>query len=132
MLELLAAEPGHRVLDVGAGSAWTTALLAHVVGPTGEVVGVERVPTLVAAARARGLTVHQAAPGVLGWPAGAPYDRILVSAGATDLPAALVGQLAPGGVMVIPVRGEMLRVIAADEGPVVERHGRYVFVPLVP
>ena len=132
MLELLALEPGQRVLDVGAGSGWTTALLGHLVGPAGEVVAVERVPELVDTARARGLPVHLAAPGVLGWPSRAPYDRILVSASANELPAALVGQLAPGGVMVIPVRSDMLRVTATAADPEVERHGRYLFVPLVP
>lgn len=132
MLELLDARPGERVLDVGAGSGWTTALLAHLVGPDGEVVGVERVPELVDLARERGLPVREATPGVLGWPAGAPYDRILVSADASELPGQLVEQLAPGGVMVVPVRGDMLRVIAGEDGPVVEHHGRYMFVPLMP
>ncbi len=65
---------------------------------------------------------------MLGWPAEAPYDRVLVSAMPTSLPAELVGQVADDGVMVIPVAGEMLRV--TNPGAVVTRHGRYSFVPL--
>ncbi|HJQ05925.1 MAG TPA: protein-L-isoaspartate O-methyltransferase [Nocardioides sp.] len=136
MLGLLDARPGDRVLDVGAGSGWSTALLARLVAPGGTVVGVELVPELAAACRARLATeprieVHEATRGVLGWPAGAPYDRVLVSADAPSLPEDLVDQLAPDGVMVVPVAGEMLRVTRTEEGPEVEAHGRYLFVPLI-
>lgn len=134
MLDLLAPEPGDHVLDVGAGSGWTTALLAWLVGPSGSVVGVERVPELVASARER-LTgtavIHEADPHVLGWPAAAPYDGILVSAEAQHLPEMLVDQLAIDGRMVIPVDGVMLTVTRTADGPSVARHGRYLFVPLI-
>jgi len=136
MLELLDARPGDRVLDVGCGSGWTTALLAELVGRAGSIVGVEIVPEVLALSAANvgdapGIELHLAESGVLGWPAGAPYDRILVSADAAELPDELVTQLSPGGVLVGPVRGEMLRVRRRPgEPPGVERHGRYVFVPL--
>lgn len=139
MLELLDVCPGQRVLDVGAGSGWTTAILAHLTGPTGSVVGVERVPALVEMATANvgraGMPwarVVCARPGVFGVPDEAPFDRILVSAEPDHLPAELVAQLADGGVMVIPVGGRMLRVVATAAGPEVERSGYYRFVPLVP
>lgn len=138
MLELLEVADGDRVLDVGAGSGWTTALLAWLCGPRGRVVGVERVPALVdvgvANVRACGMPwahVTDARPGQLGSPAHAPFDRILVSAEPQELPGELVAQLAPGGVLVIPVAGTMLRVTARGDGPVVERHGHYRFVPLI-
>ena len=137
MLRLLGPRPGDRVLDVGSGSGWTTALLARLVGPDGTVVGVERIPELVTESRANlgdrfpTAELHQAEPGVLGWPARAPYDRVLVSAAAPAVPPALLEQLTVGGVLVAPVDGVMLRVVLSPEGPVVEQHGRYLFVPLI-
>ncbi len=139
MLRLLEIRHGQRVLDVGCGSGWTTALLAHLVGPAGSVLGVELEPELAAWGRANVLAadvpwarVEPALPGVLGWPDGAPYERVLVSAEPATLPDALVQQLVPGGVMVIPVAGRMLRVLRPEQGPLtVERLGRYRFVPLL-
>ena len=138
MLRLLEVGVGHRVLDVGAGSGWTTALLAHLTGPTGEVVGVERVPELVefgaanlAATGRRWATIEPARKGVLGQPERAPYDRILVSAAARTLPEELVSQLADGGRLVVPVDGTMLLVVTSGEDRVVTRHGSYRFVPLL-
>jgi protein-L-isoaspartate(D-aspartate) O-methyltransferase len=138
MLELLDVQEGHRVLDVGSGSGWTTALLARLTGPAGWVLGVERVPELVrfgaANVEAAGMPwahVRQARAGTLGAPEDGPFDRILVSAQAQELPGPLVDQLAGEGVLVAPVAGRMLRVHAGPDGPAVEEHGHYRFVPLV-
>jgi protein-L-isoaspartate(D-aspartate) O-methyltransferase len=138
MLRLLDADLGHRVLDVGAGSGWTTALLAHVVGPTGLVIGVELLPELATwgeenLRRTSGpwASVRTATPGVLGVPEQAPYDRILVSAAADDVPEELVGQLAPEGRMVVPARGRMTLVVAGPDSIRTSHHGTYRFVPLI-
>lgn len=140
LLRHLDVRAGLRVLDVGCGSGWTTALLAHLVGPEGEVVGVEIVPELVAFGRsnlekvgAPGARIEPADPEVLGRPAGAPYDRILVSAEAKEVPAALVGQLAEDGVLVVPVAGRLavVRRSGPHAEPEVRLAGRYAFVPLL-
>lgn len=138
MLELLDVAPGQSVLDVGCGSGWTTALLGHLVGPEGHVVGVEIVPELVTWGRQNLASyampwtrIEQAAEGVLGVPDLGPYDRVLVSAEASDLPATLVGQLIVGGLMVVPVRGRMTLVRRTAGEPEVQHAGWYSFVPLI-
>jgi protein-L-isoaspartate(D-aspartate) O-methyltransferase len=137
MLGLLEVRPGQRVLDVGAGSGWTTALLAHLTGPTGTVVGVELEPDLAAWGEQNlrrtaysWASIRGAEPGVLGVPGEGPYDRILVSADAHEVPAALLDQLAEDGRMVLPVRGTMTLVERADSRVRETHHGRYRFVPL--
>ena len=137
MLRLLEVGPGQRVLDVGSGSGWTTALLAHLVGPTGSVLGVELEPSLVtfgsdnlAATGQPWASIRAADPGVLGAPDHAPYDRILVSAEPAALPRALVDQIADGGRLVIPVRGTMTLVTREGDETSETHHGSYRFVPL--
>ncbi len=137
MLRLLRVQPGHHVLDVGSGSGWTTALLAHLVGPSGSVVGVELEPSLVefgatnlAATDQPWASIRAATPGVLGVPDRAPYDRILVSAEPATLPRALVDQLGDKGRLVIPVRGTMTLVTRSGDEVRQSHHGSYRFVPL--
>jgi protein-L-isoaspartate(D-aspartate) O-methyltransferase len=137
MLRLLDVRRGQRVLDVGAGSGWTTALLAHLVGPAGRVHGVELVPELaatgaanVAATGQEWASVVEAVPGVLGLPDDGPFDRVLVSAVADELPQELVDQLVVGGRMVCPVSGTMLLVERGADQVRVSEHGHYRFVPL--
>lgn len=139
MLTLLQVPRGGAVLDVGAGSGWTTALLAHLVGPEGEVLGVELVPEIAAWGAANlarqempWARIVQATSGMLGSPREGGWQRVLVSASPDELPAELVDQLAPGGRMVIPVRHAMLLVERSRDGTVrTTEHGTYSFVPLV-
>jgi protein-L-isoaspartate(D-aspartate) O-methyltransferase len=138
MLRLLDVHPGDRVLDIGSGSGWTTALLAHLTGPTGTVLGVEIRPELVVLGqtnlRATGFDqacIEPAQPGVLGRPDRAPFDAVLVSAEARSLPEELVDQLDQSGRLVIPVSGTLLLVERRGAERRVSRHGGYRFVPLL-
>lgn len=137
MLDLLDVRRGQRVLDVGAGSGWTTVLLAELTGPDGSVLGLELEPEVarfgadnVARAGRSWAQLETATAGVFGDPDRAPYDRILVSADAGELPHDLVAQLADGGRMVVPVRGVMTVVVRRADHVETSHHGHYSFVPL--
>ena len=125
MTERLALRGFERVLEVGTGSGYQTAVLARLAA---EVYSIEIVLELAARARAIledeiGLTnVHlRTGDGAEGWPEAAPFDRIVVTAAAPEVPPALVAQLAPGGKMILPVGAspeeQMLRVVErGDDG----------------
>jgi protein-L-isoaspartate(D-aspartate) O-methyltransferase len=139
MLDWLDVQPGDKVLDVGSGSGWTSALLSHLTGKDGSVDAVEIIPELVEFGRhncqnlgIKNVRFHQAGKRY-GWPEHAPYGRILVSAAADQLPAELIGQLKPGGRMVIAVRNSIF-IIDKDESGKIEKQERpgFMFVPLVP
>jgi protein-L-isoaspartate(D-aspartate) O-methyltransferase len=106
MTELVQAEPEHRILEVGTGSAYQAAIAAELVA---EVYSIEIVPELARSAAATlerlgisNVTVKEG-DGYLGWPDYAPFDGILVTAGAEDIPQPLIDQLNPGARMVIPI-----------------------------
>jgi protein-L-isoaspartate(D-aspartate) O-methyltransferase len=110
MLEQLAAGPGQRVLEIGAATGFNAALIAFLTGPAGQVVTIELDDDLAAEAaanlRSAGYPDVQVlcGDGALGHPAQAPYDRIIVTAEAWDIAAAWWDQLAPDGIIVVPVR----------------------------
>ncbi|MBI2098367.1 MAG: protein-L-isoaspartate O-methyltransferase [Candidatus Wildermuthbacteria bacterium] len=138
MLELLQPKSGEKILDVGSGSGWTTALLAHIVGSKGHVYGTEIIPELVAFGQrnlakyrlpqARIVQAHKK----LGMPKKAPFDKILASATASSLPKELVQQLKIGGILVIPVREDILRVRKISETKTdIQKFPGFTFVPLI-
>jgi len=138
MLEALELRPSDRALEVGTGSGYQTALLAQLAD---RVYSVERYPSL--ADEARRVLEHLdctnasviTGDGTLGLPEFAPFDAIIVSAAASELPTALLAQLAEGGRMIIPVGGadyqelQLVRMIAGE--PVVSVREACRFVPLI-
>ena len=140
MVEALALRPTDRALEVGSGSGYAAAVMSRICG---HVFGVERHLALVEAARTalerlgyRNVSLRHG-DGTLGWPEEAPFDAILVSAGGPSVPAALRGQLARGGRMVIPVGGpgriqRLVRVLREGEDEWREDDlGEVAFVPLI-
>lgn len=138
MVQALQIRPGDRVLDVGTGSGYAAAVLAAL---RAEVHSIERLPWLAERARkvlAQGgweVEVH-VGDGSRGWPEAAPYRAILVSAAAEAVPLPLKHQLAPGGVLVLPVgrrgRQRLLRILRTEGGRFSEEDmGAVAFVPLV-
>lgn len=109
MLEQLGVQPGDRVLEIGAGTGYNAALLAVLAGPGGRVTTVDIDPDVAADARTHlaasgfGQVSVVQADGALGWPPGAPYDRIILTVGAWDILPAWAGQLASGGRLVLPL-----------------------------
>ena len=139
MLELLDPQEGQKVLDVGSGSGWTTTLLGRIAGKKGRVIGLERIPDLVAMGQKNlrkftlpPVEIRQANNDTVGLPAQAPYDRILVSASASSIPDELIDQLGVPGRLVIPVRDSIV-LIEKDSGGKLDSqtYPGFVFVPLI-
>jgi protein-L-isoaspartate(D-aspartate) O-methyltransferase len=138
MLRWLDIEPGHKIMDVGSGSGWTTALLAYLTGQQGHVYAVEILPELVEFGRQNcqrlkieNVSFHLAGQR-FGLPAKAPFDRILVSASAKKMPFELLRQLRVGGKMIVPVKNDILEITKESEDKSqVTKHSGYVFVPLI-
>lgn len=141
MTEQLELAEHHRVLEIGTGSGYQTALLAEIAAA---VFTIERIPDLATAAAARlqrlgYRNIHfRTGDGALGWPEQAPFDAIIVTAAPEVLPPALVDQLAPGGRLVVPVgsvaadRQVLLLVEKSSAGTISQRDlGPVRFVPLV-
>jgi protein-L-isoaspartate(D-aspartate) O-methyltransferase len=121
MLEQTQVRPGQRVLEVGDGTGYNAALLAHLVGPSGSVTTIEYDAEVAEVARAH-LAAYGAdrvrvvaGDGTLGAAEDGPFDRILVTAGAWDVAQAWVEQLAPDGRVVLPLRLRGLTRVVAFE-----------------
>ena len=138
MTQALDLRGDDRVLEVGTGSGYQAALLSQLAA---HVVTVERVPELARQAERAladlgysNVEVHVAGE-TLGWPDGAPYDAIIVTAGAPRVPHELVDQMRIGGRMAVPVGSrdlqELVQVVRSPEGPVIINLGPCRFVPLV-
>ncbi len=139
MTELLEINSSSKVLEIGAGSGYQTAILSKIAG---RVYAIERIADLAREAqiRIRQLGIYNATvkcfDGTLGWAANAPYNAILVAAGGPSVPEPLVAQLKVGGRLVVPV-GEsresqrLVRVIKTETGHKEEDHGGCAFVPLI-
>ena len=138
MVQALELRGDEKVLELGTGSGYEAAILAEL---TQKVVTVECIPELADSARKvldklgySNIEVHVAGRS-LGWPEGAPYDSIIVSAGAPTVPQALVEQLTWNGRLVIPVgsrwQQELLRVTKLRKGNEIENLGGCYFVPLI-
>jgi len=139
MTEALQLSGGEKVLEIGTGSGYQTAVLAEF---TQRLFTIERSPELARSAAAKlselgyGNVILKTGDGTLGWPEHAPYDRIVVTAGAPEIPPTLFAQLAPGGILVIPVGGRDVQTLEVmvkkgDGEALSKRLIECAFVPLL-
>jgi protein-L-isoaspartate(D-aspartate) O-methyltransferase len=140
MLELLQPQPGNKVLDIGAGSGWQSALLAYIVGEAGKIVAVERIPELKTFAESNLKSFPELAgrinlvlgDGSQGYEPESPYDKIIAAAAGDAIPEAWEKQLKTGGTIVAPV-GQSIVVVhkLTPEKFETREYFGFSFVPLV-
>jgi protein-L-isoaspartate(D-aspartate) O-methyltransferase len=139
MTELLELKGKERVLEIGSGSGYQTAVLAMLCR---KVYAIERIPSIAAEAKSRLMGLgyrnisYRVGDGTVGWGVYAPFDAILVAAGGPEIPKPLVDQLEIGGRLVIPIGQEqksqtLVRVIRTEKGYTTEDCGPCAFVPLI-
>ena len=141
MIELLEPKKGEKILDVGSGSGWTTALLAQIVGEKGKVFGIELIPSLAEFGKENikrynfienGIVKILCQDGSKGLPEEAPFDKILVSASAEDVSQAFREQLKVGGRLVIPISTSIWLFKKKEKDVFEEKeYPGFVFVPLI-
>ncbi len=141
MLELLDVQAGNNVMDVGSGSGWTTALLAHMVGEKGRITSLEILKELCEFGESNadkygfvrnGIAEFYCQSATEGFEKNAPYDRILVSAEVDEVPESLEKQLKIGGKMVLPVRNSIWFIEKkAQDDFYIEKFPGFSFVPFV-
>lgn len=138
MLEQLQVKEGDKVLDIGSGSAWTTSLLCYLAGEKGSVTGLERVDELVIISQKNLSQFHfgdhckiQKASETLGIP-GEKFDKILVSASASEIPEELFTQLKVNGTLLIPIKNSIFKFTKINETHIESQEfPGFVFVPLI-
>jgi protein-L-isoaspartate(D-aspartate) O-methyltransferase len=142
MLELLKPQEGDKILDIGSGSGWTTALLAEIVGKQGKIIAIELVSELKEFGEKnvarynfinKGIAEFICADGMQGYEKEAPYDKILASASLQDeIPGTWKKQLKVKGRIVAPVKNSIWLIIKKDENNFEEHeYPGFVFVPLI-
>ncbi len=138
MLELLSPQKGDKVLDIGSGSGWSTALLCEMVGESGFVTGIERIDELVKQGKenlakfkfGKGCLIEKADKNI--GMQGVKFDKILVSASAEKFPDELIKQLNIKGKIVIPVQNSIFEIRKISDTAIKSREFfGFVFVPLI-
>ncbi len=140
MTEWLDVKDGQKILEIGTGSAWQTAILSYLIG-TGTIYSVEIHSELVKFAREnlekfRLDNAHVIlGDGSLGYPQASPYDRIIITAACTEIPLPLLEQLAENGLIIAPVGDSSQSLVLlkkTSEGIVeIKNQSNYIFVPLL-
>ena len=141
MIELLDPQPRDKILDVGSGSGWTSALLAEIVGEKGKVIAIDIIPELVEFGKKnvskynfleKGVAEFICADGSKGYQKEAQFDKILASASARNLPPAWKEQLKVGGRIVTPIGNSIWLFIKKSPESFEEiEYPGFVFVPLI-
>lgn len=146
MIELLYPQSGNKILDIGSGSGWTTALLAEIVGEKGRVYGMEIIKELEEFSKKniskynfikKGIVKLVNKDGYEGLPEYAPFDRIIVSAASKKIPQKLINQLKVGGRMVLPIglKNNLQDITLIKKNSITNLEKKiypgFVFVPLV-
>ena len=141
IIEELQPQKGEKILDVGSGSGWTTALLAEIVGEQGKVIAMEIVPPLVEFGKKnvekynfikKGIVEFILGDGSKGYEKEAPYDKILASASAIKIPQAWKEQIKIGGKIVAPVANSIMVLTKTVEQKFEEKeYPGFLFVPLI-